>query len=141
MGPEVRLPSIKSNGCLPFPRLALGALAILTPGVCAFLASKELRWRFISTSSLEKPPEGSVVATLRAFNIRCRHGLYLFFLLAQYLDFCRRFRLDFLRTSDAHFSFLSKPTLLANHDGRRFLRLESQSGSALWTEFHNSTTP
>ena len=116
-------------------------LAVLAPCMCALLASEELRGGFISASGLKKPPKCGIVATLWAFNIRCWHGLDFFFPFAHHFNWRWCFRLDFFWAGYAGFCFFSKTTLFAGHDRWRFLRLESQSSSAFWTEFHASTTP
>ena len=46
----------------------------------------ELRRRLVSTPSLQEPPEGLVVSALRAFDLRCREGAKLCFLVSYDLD-------------------------------------------------------
>lgn len=109
--------------------------AVLAPCVPAFFASEELSRRFVSASSLQKPPESSPVSALWAFDISSRHRLDFLFLFSNNLDFGTCLMFNFFRPCNGGLGRLDETTLFTNKNGIRLLLLEPQTCSTFWTEF------
>jgi hypothetical protein len=103
--------------------------------VRAFFAPEKLRWRFIATSRLQKPPESGVMTALWAINCCSGHCLYFLFLIAQDLNFRRLFR-NIGRGCYGSLSLFGKTALFTEQNWVRLLALELEPSTTFRAKLH-----